>query len=96
MDSNHGLLTTVAYQLGPQSSPVYALEGSIAIAGALIQWLKDNLEILTEVKDCESIAELFPNENRIFFVPAFAGLYAPYWRKDARRLVYFCTNIGII
>lgn len=91
MDSTHGLLTTVAYQLGPQSPPVYALEGSIAIAGALIKWLKDNMKILSNVKDCESAAEQSPNDNRIVFVPAFTGLYAPYWRKDARRSVFFCT-----
>lgn len=86
MDSSHGLLTTVAYQLGPHASPVYALEGSVAIAGAVIQWLKNNLGILTSVKDCETIVEQMPvGPNRIVFVPAFAGLYAPYWRKDARR-----------
>lgn len=84
MDSSHGLLTTVAYQLGAHASPVYALEGSVAIAGAVIQWLKDNLGILTDIKDCE-IVEQMPAGNRIVFVPAFAGLYAPYWRKDARR-----------
>lgn len=86
MDSSHGLLTTVAYQLGAQASPVYALEGSVAIAGAVVQWLKDNLGILNNIKDCETVVEQMPVENRLVFVPAFAGLYAPYWRKDARRL----------
>lgn len=85
MHSVHGLLTTVAYQLGKHTPPVYALEGSIAIAGALIHWLKDNLEILDNIKDCESIVEQISADNRIVFVPAFSGLYAPYWRKDARR-----------
>ena len=86
MDSSHGLLTTVAYQLGAHASPVYALEGSVAIAGAVIQWLKDNLGILTNIKDCETIVEQMPiGSNQIVFVPAFSGLYAPYWRKDARR-----------
>lgn len=89
VDSSHGLLTTVAYQLGPHASPIYALEGSVAIAGAVIQWLKDNLGILTDVKDCETIVEQMPTDNRIVFVPAFAGLYAPYWRKDARRFINF-------
>lgn len=87
MDSSHGLLTTVAYQLGAHTAPVYALEGSIAMAGAVVQWLKDNLELLTDVKDCETIVkQLSPADNRVIFVPAFTGLYAPYWRKDARRL----------
>lgn len=85
VDSSHGLLTTVAYQLGPQATPVYALEGSVAIAGAVIQWLKDNLGILSDVKESESLVEQIPTDNRVTFVPAFAGLYAPYWRKDARR-----------
>ncbi|XP_025991427.1 glycerol kinase isoform X1 [Solenopsis invicta] len=87
VDSSHGLLTTVAYQLGAHASPVYALEGSVAIAGAVIQWLKDNLEILTDIKDCETIIEQISAGNRIVFVPAFAGLYAPYWRKDARSVI---------
>ncbi|CAL1682716.1 unnamed protein product [Lasius platythorax] len=87
VDSTHGLLTTVAYQLGAHASPVYALEGSVAIAGAVIQWLKDNLEILTNIKDCETIVEQISTDNRVVFVPAFAGLYAPYWRKDARSII---------
>ncbi|XP_072761014.1 glycerol kinase 3 isoform X1 [Anoplolepis gracilipes] len=87
VDSSHGLLTTVAYQLGAHTSPVYALEGSVAIAGAVIQWLKDNLGILANVKDCETIVEQIPTDNRVVFVPAFAGLYAPYWRKDARSII---------
>ncbi|XP_011640320.1 glycerol kinase-like [Pogonomyrmex barbatus] len=87
VDSSHGLLTTVAYQLGAHASPVYALEGSVAVAGAVIQWLKDNLGLLTDVKDCETIVEQIPADNHIVFVPAFAGLYAPYWRKDARSVI---------
>ncbi|XP_029174733.1 glycerol kinase-like isoform X1 [Nylanderia fulva] len=87
VDSSHGLLTTVAYQLGAHASPVYALEGSVAIAGAVIQWLKDNLGLLINVKDCETIVEQIPMNNRLVFVPAFAGLYAPYWRKDARSII---------
>lgn len=93
VDSSHGLLTTVAYQLGAHVSPIYALEGSVAIAGAVIQWLKDNLGILNNVKDYETVVEQMPAENRVVFVPAFAGLYAPYWRKDARRLRAFSLNI---
>ncbi|XP_071553126.1 glycerol kinase 3 isoform X1 [Temnothorax nylanderi] len=87
VDSSHGLLTTVAYQLGAHASPVYALEGSVAIAGAVVQWLKDNLGILTNIKDCETIVEQISADNRMVFVPAFAGLYAPYWRKDARSVI---------
>lgn len=86
--SKHGLVTTVAYQLGPKSQPVYALEGSIAIAGGVLDWLKDNLNMIKKIKDCETIVEQIPVDNRIIFVPAFAGLYAPYWRKDATRYVY--------
>lgn len=91
MDSSHGLLTTVAYQLGADASPVYALEGSVAIAGAVVQWLKDNLGVLNGVKDCEAAIEQLPGDNRVVFVPAFAGLYAPYWRKDARRFATFVS-----
>ncbi|XP_050593373.1 glycerol kinase-like isoform X2 [Bombus affinis] len=92
VDSSHGLLTTVAYQLGPQATPVYALEGSVAIAGAVIQWLKDNLGILSDVKESESLVEQIPTDNRVTFVPAFAGLYAPYWRKDARSVICGITE----
>lgn len=92
VDSSHGLLTTVAYQLGAHASPVYALEGSVAIAGAVIEWLKDNLEI-NNVKGCETVVDQMPAENNVVFVPAFAGLYAPYWRKDARRLGAFFLSI---
>ncbi|CAK9822983.1 Glycerol kinase 3 [Anthophora retusa] len=92
VDSSHGLLTTVAYQLGPQSPPIYALEGSIAIAGAVIQWLKDNLGIITDVKESESLVEQIPTDNHVTFVPAFAGLYAPYWRKDARSVICGITE----
>ncbi|EZA61756.1 glycerol kinase isoform X2 [Ooceraea biroi] len=89
VESSHGLLTTVAYQLGAHTSPVYALEGSVAIAGAVVQWLKDNLQILSDIKECETIVEQVSMNNRgqIVFVPAFAGLYAPYWRKDARGVI---------
>lgn len=92
VDSSHGLLSTVAYQLGPKAPPIYALEGSVAIAGAVIQWLKDNLGILSNVKECESLVEKIPSDNRVTFVPAFAGLYAPYWRKDARSVICGITE----
>nr|XP_031837271.1 glycerol kinase-like isoform X1 [Nomia melanderi]XP_031837272.1 glycerol kinase-like isoform X1 [Nomia melanderi]XP_031837273.1 glycerol kinase-like isoform X1 [Nomia melanderi]XP_031837274.1 glycerol kinase-like isoform X1 [Nomia melanderi]XP_031837275.1 glycerol kinase-like isoform X1 [Nomia melanderi] len=92
VDSSHGLLTTVAYQLGPQAPPIYALEGSVAIAGGIIQWLKDNLGILSDLKESETLVEQIPTDNHIAFVPAFAGLYAPYWRKDARSVICGITE----
>ena len=79
----------MAYQLGPQSPPIYALEGSIAVAGTVIQWLKDHLEILHEIKECEAISKQLIADDQIVFVPAFAGLYAPYWCENACRLVNF-------
>ncbi|XP_076234211.1 glycerol kinase 3 isoform X2 [Calliopsis andreniformis] len=92
VDSSHGLLTTVAYQLGPDAVPVYALEGSVAIAGAVMKWLRDNLGILSNVKESESLVKQLPNDNGIAFVPAFSGLYAPYWRKDARGVICGITE----
>ncbi|KAG6457421.1 hypothetical protein O3G_MSEX010298 [Manduca sexta] len=87
--SQYGLLTTVAYKLGPDSPPVYALEGSVAIAGDTLQWLRDGLEILSDVKDSEFLAAEVDDkdEGSICFVPAFNGLYSPYWRKDARGIM---------
>lgn len=90
MDSSHGLVTTVAYKI-PNEPPVYALEGSVAVAGAALSWLKDNLTILPSFGQTESIAsQALPTEDGdIYFVPAFSGLYAPYWQQDARGLVKF-------
>ncbi|KAI4504707.1 hypothetical protein M0802_000257 [Mischocyttarus mexicanus] len=92
VDSSQGLLTTVAYQLGANATPVYALEGSIAIAGAAIKWLKNNLEILSNVKESEAMAESVSSDSHVTFVPAFSGLYAPYWRKDARSVICGLTE----
>lgn len=93
VSSSHGLLTTVGYRLGPNTPPVYALEGSVAIAGASMQWLRDNLEMFKDVRDSKLLAELVPaNDNRVTFVPAFSGLYAPYWRKDARGVICGITE----
>lgn len=78
-------MTTVAYQFGPDSEPIYALEGSNAIAGAVVKWLKDNLQVIESHEDTEKICKELTDENKVVFVPAFSGLYAPYWRKDARR-----------
>lgn len=77
-------MTTVAYQLGPKAQPVYALEGSIAIAGAVLDWLKDNLNLMSDTKESETIVQHTP-PSKITFVPAFCGLFAPYWEKDAKR-----------
>ncbi|CAB0028073.1 unnamed protein product [Trichogramma brassicae] len=92
VESAHGLLTTVAYQFGPKADPVYALEGSIAIAGAIIKWLKENLQVIKNVQETETIAEKLSHDNKIIFVPAFSGLYAPYWRKDARSVICGITE----
>jgi glycerol kinase len=78
VQSKHGLLTTVAYQLGDE--PVhYALEGSVAITGALVQWLRDNLGIIKNSPDIEKLAQEVDDNGGCYFVPAFSGLYAPYW-----------------
>jgi glycerol kinase len=89
--SKHGLLTTVAYKIGDQI-PVYALEGSIAIAGALIQWLRDNLGLFETSSDVEELARQVEDNGGIYFVPAFSGLYAPYWQSDARGVIVGLTR----
>ena len=75
-----GLVTTVAYQLGGQPA-CYALEGSIAIAGALVQWLRDNLGLIKSSAEIEALARSVPDNGDVYFVPAFSGLFAPYWRS---------------
>lgn len=84
VNSVHGLLTTVAYQLGPDELPVYALEGSVAIAGAAINWLRDNLNLVESMKELEEVTNSVPDCGDVYFVPAFSGLYAPYWNQEAR------------
>lgn len=84
MFSQHGLVTTVAYQLGPNSPVIYALEGSVAVAGAAVKWLRDNMRMIKTVGESEKRAQNVLNTGGVYFVPAFSGLYAPYWRKDAR------------
>jgi len=81
--SRHGLLTTVGYQI-EGSPPVYALEGSIAIAGSAVQWLRDNLEMIDAAPQIEELAAAVDDNGGAYFVPAFSGLFAPYWRTDAR------------
>jgi glycerol kinase len=89
--SQSGLLTTVAYQLGNQPA-VYALEGSIAVTGALVQWLRDNLGIIQASADVEALARTVRDNGGIYFVPAFAGLFAPYWMNDARGVIVGMTR----
>jgi glycerol kinase len=89
--SKSGLLTTLAYKIGDQKA-VYALEGSIAITGALVQWLRDNLGIIHHSADVEALAGTVDNNGGIYFVPAFSGLFAPYWRSDARGAILGLTR----
>jgi glycerol kinase len=89
--SKHGLLTTVAFQLDEQ--PVqYALEGSVAIAGALVQWLRDNLGLIQDSSEIEALAKSVEDNGGAYFVPAFSGLYAPYWKNDARGVIAGLTR----
>lgn len=89
--SENGLLTTMAYQIGGQD-PVYALEGSVAIAGALVQWLRDNLGIISTAAEVEDLAKGVDDNGGVYIVPAFSGLFAPYWRSDARGVIAGLTR----
>ena len=89
--SKAGLLTTLGYQIGNQKA-VYALEGSIAITGALIQWLRDNLGLIQTSAEVEALAESVQDNGGIYFVPAFSGLFAPYWKSDARGAIVGMTR----
>lgn len=89
--SSHGLLTTVAYQLA-KKKPVYALEGSVAVTGSLIQWLRDNLGMIQSAAEVESLAQTVEDAGGIYIVPAFSGLFAPYWRSDARGVIVGLTR----
>jgi glycerol kinase len=89
--SRHGLLTTVCYQLGRQH-PVYALEGSIAVTGALVQWLRDNLGMISSSEEIEQLAATVKDNGGAYFVPAFSGLFAPHWRSDARGAIVGLTR----
>ncbi len=93
VSSQHGLLTTVAAKLG-DAPATYALEGSVAIAGALVQWLRDNLGIIKSSADIETLANSVPDNGDVYFVPAFSGLYAPYWRADARGIIAGLTRFA--
>jgi glycerol kinase len=89
--STFGLLTTVAYKVGKQPAH-YALEGSVAISGALVQWLRDNLGMIQKSSDVESLARMVEDNGGVYFVPAFSGLYAPYWKDSARGVIAGLTR----
>lgn len=89
--SKNGLLTTLGYKIGNQPAN-YCLEGSIAIAGALVQWLRDNLNLIQSSQDIEPLARTVQDNGGIYIVPAFSGLFAPYWRSDARGVIVGLTR----
>jgi glycerol kinase len=91
VQSAHGLVTTAAYKFGT-NKPQYALEGSIAIAGALVQWIRDNMGMLQTSGDIETLALTVSDNGGVYFVPAFSGLYAPYWKDNARGIVAGLTR----
>jgi glycerol kinase len=91
VSSKHGLITTVAYKLGVEPAH-YALEGSVAISGALVQWLRDNLGLIEKSADIETLARTVKDNGGVYFVPAFSGLYAPYWKADARGVITGLTR----
>jgi len=89
--SQFGLLTTIAYKFG-NAPPHYALEGSVAITGALVQWLRDNLGLIAKSPDVEALAQTVKDNGGVYFVPAFSGLYAPYWKESARGVIAGLTR----
>ena len=89
--SKNGLLTTLCYKIG-DSPAVYALEGSIAVTGSLVQWLRDNLGIITSAPEIEQLADTVEDNGGAYFVPAFSGLFAPYWKADARGALVGLTR----
>jgi glycerol kinase len=91
VQSKHGLLTTLAYKLGDKPAQ-YALEGSIAVTGALVQWMRDNLGLIQKSSDIESLARSVKDNGGVYFVPAFSGLYAPYWKVAARGVIAGLTH----
>ncbi len=91
VQSKNGLLTTLGYKISEQDA-VYCLEGSIAITGALIQWLRDNLKMIEKSSEVETLARTVDDNGGIYFVPAFSGLFAPYWKSDARGAIVGMTR----
>jgi glycerol kinase len=93
--STHGLITTVAARLGgPDTPATYALEGSVAVAGSLVQWLRDDLGIIGSADEIEALARSVPDSGDVVFVPAFSGLFAPHWRPDARGIIVGLTRFS--
>ncbi len=93
--SERGLLTTVAYRFGDEPA-VYALEGSIAVTGSAIQWLRDQLQVFDNAADSESLAATVDDNGGVYFVPAFSGLFAPYWRSDARGVIVGLSRFNTV
>jgi glycerol kinase len=91
VDSQYGLITTLAYKLGDEP-PQYALEGSIAVTGALVHWLRDNLGLIQKSSEIEALAQTVKDNGGVYFVPAFSGLYAPYWKASARGVIAGLTR----
>jgi glycerol kinase len=91
VQSRHGLLTTVAYKFGTEPA-YYALEGSVAITGALVQWLRDNLGLIRQSSEIEALAKTVEDNGGVYFVPAFSGLFAPYWNSNARGVIVGLTG----
>jgi len=91
ISSKHGLITTLAYKISDQQA-VYCLEGSIAIAGALVQWMRDNLGLISKAQEIENLARTVEDNGGTYFVPAFSGLFAPHWRSDARGVIVGLTR----
>jgi len=91
VQSKSGLLTTLAYKIGDQPA-TYCLEGAIAITGALVQWLRDNLGLISSAPEIEDVAKTVDDNGGVYFVPAFSGLFAPYWRSDARGVIAGLTR----
>jgi glycerol kinase len=91
VSSKYGLLTTVAYRMGNQPA-AYALEGSIAITGSLVQWIRDNFGLISKSTEIETLARTVKDNGGVYFVPAFSGLYAPYWKTNARGVIAGLTH----
>jgi glycerol kinase len=89
--SKHGLLTTVCFKFGDQPAQ-YALEGSVAVTGSAIQWLRDELQIISSASEIDALASSVADTAGVYFVPAFSGLFAPYWRSDARGAIVGLTR----
>jgi glycerol kinase len=92
VSSSHGLLTTLCFQLGPNAPPVYALEGSVAVAGSGVRWLRDQMGIIKDPREMDLLAATVKDAGDVYFVPAFSGLLSPYWRDDARGVIVGLTH----